>query len=100
MTKDCLATSARQKMIERMKATHLPKSEVREDTDGGKQSVASRSRDSREARQRMLARIAGTTYSAPGGTAYREDSDDRLAWYRAHLASEGYSESTIGRMLH
>jgi hypothetical protein len=58
----------------------------------------SRSRNASEARQRMLARVAGRTFSPPAGAAYREDSGDKLAWYRDQLKREGYTDSAIERM--
>jgi hypothetical protein len=90
-----LAYEARKRMVERLKAAHLPK-QTRQDSDNDAPS-----RNSREARQRLLARVAGRSYSPPAKGTYREDSPDtdRLAWYRAHLRSEGYTSSTIGRML-
>jgi hypothetical protein len=87
------ASAARQRMIERQKAaSNVRQDEARsDDTKSVTPSV-----DATQARQRMLARISGRTYSPP---AYREDSIDPLAWYRAHLANAGYSASMIGRML-
>jgi hypothetical protein len=85
------ATTSRQKMIERMKTAHLKQDSVDDEPQ--------RSNNANEARQRMLARIAGRTFSPPPKKqSYREDNID-VKWYRELLLNSGYTENTINRML-
>jgi hypothetical protein len=86
------ATTSRQKMIERMKTAHL---KLKQDSDDDHTT----SPNANEARQRMLARIAGRTFSPPQTKqSYREDNVD-VKWYRELLLKSGYTENTINRML-
>ena len=108
-----LSHEARTRYLSRLNWTpKLSKVITREDSQDEQQSrYDSASSNSKDARQRYLARIAGRTYSPPtkpaSQSAYREDSDDKpatpandpLAWFRAHLIRSGYSKPLIEKML-
>jgi hypothetical protein len=92
------AEQARQRYIERLK----PKPDKDQPTT--KQSRFDSAPSANNARQAMIARIAGRTYSNPvySKTQYREDANDTndpVGWYRTLLQNSGYNNKQIQLML-